>query len=53
VTSDEDGIGCFDGIATHRAEIADVDVDTWGAMAMGILMDDGFTLRTDLKGFHL
>jgi hypothetical protein len=61
VSTDEDGIGGCDGIAANRtevadvdvAEVADVDVDAWGAETAGIFMDDGFALRANLEGFYL
>ena len=28
-------------------------VDAWGSKPVGVLMDDGLTLRTDLKGLNM
>ena len=34
-------------------EIADMHVNAWGTEPTGILLDDGFALRTDFEGFYL
>jgi hypothetical protein len=53
MTSNEDGIGSWDTLAAYRTEISHVDVNSWGTKATGILLNDGFTLRTNLKGLDL
>ena len=53
VSANEDGIWLGKGRNVCFKEIADMYVEAWGAEAMGILVDDGFTFRTDFKSFYL
>lgn len=53
VSANEDGIWLGKGRNVCFKEIADMYVEAWGAEAMGILVDDGFTFRTDFESLDV
>ena len=53
MSANEHGIGFWKGGQVCFKEVAYMDMDAWRAKLPGVLLDDGFALRTNLEGLYL
>ena len=51
--ANEHGIGFWKGGQVCFKEVAYMDMDAWRAKLEGVLLDDGFALRTNLESLYL